>query len=82
MHVKDRVDPFHSTCFDHSVNQAEAALFDLEIFGIVHEMTVVDRHPDTVQSQRREELGIFSREEVIKEFVEEVVVLFLAQDAK
>ena len=45
-------------------------------------MTVVDRHPDTVQSQRREELGIFSREEVIEEAVEEVVVLFLTEDAE
>jgi hypothetical protein len=48
VHVEDRVDPFGGTGFDDSVDQTETAFFDLEVFGIVHEMTVVDRHADTV----------------------------------
>ena len=82
MHVQDCVDSFRSTCFDDSIDQTEATLLDLEVFGIVHKMAVVDRHSDAIQSQRGEELGICSREEVIEKFVEEVVVLFLAEDAE
>ena len=82
MHVQDCVDSFRSTCFDDSIDQTEATLLDLEVFGIVHKMAVVDRHSDTIQAQRGEEFGIFSREEVIEEFVEEVVVLFLAENAE
>lgn len=82
MHIKNCVDSLCCTGFDHPVDQAEPTLLNLEIFGIVHEMAVIDRHADTVQTQRGEEFRILSREEVVEEFVEEVVVLFLAEDAE
>lgn len=78
MHVENGVNAFCGTSFNHSVNQSEAALFDLEVLSIVHEVTVVDRHPNTVQSQGRQEFGIFPGEEVVEEAVKEVIVLFVA----
>jgi hypothetical protein len=82
VHVKNRVDAFCSASLNHSINQTETAFLDLEVFGVVHEVAMVDRNPDAVQSERSQEFGIFSGEEVVKEAVEEVIVFLLPEDTE
>lgn len=43
-------------------------------------MSVVERQPQAVQTFGGEELGILLREEVLKELVEEVLILLLTED--
>jgi hypothetical protein len=82
MHVKNRVDAFCSASLDDSIRQTETAFLDLEIFGVVHEVAMVDRHSDAIQSQRSQKFSIFSGEEVVKEAVEEVIVLLLTENSE
>lgn len=80
VHIENCIDAFRSACLDYSVNQSETTLFDLEILLVVHEVAVVDWYPNAVNTERRKKLSIFPRKEVVKESIEEVVVLLLAKD--
>lgn len=64
------------------VKMLEALLLDDKGIHVILKVMVVERQAKAVEAQRRKELAVLVREEVLEELVEEEVVLFATEDLK